>query len=242
MNLTLRPMKANEYNYCYSQSDSISGRTGLIGYMRAYFEDGRNFYPNFYDYQKDYKSNEFCNEFNDLIDILRTDQHYDQMLKDLASMKRRCNGQTPIDPYGHEFGFRVDTAKYSYMMRLNTKKGEYNIYCYCYVRRWLDIHLERAGNGIRFITPTYKEKFRIADGDIILITKRDDKQIRMVCNYLDDYHFEGYADGRRETYHICQFAELSEKNGWDVSTVDSPNYDERGQSAPKWEFDRGECR
>ena len=242
MDFTLRPMKPNEYNYCYSQSDSISGRTGLIGYMRAYFEDGRNFYSTFYDHREEYKSYEFCDEFNELIDVLRTDQQYDQMLKDLSSVKRKCSGIMPIEPFGHEFGFRVDTKKYSYMMRLNTKKGEYNIYCYCYVRRWLDKHLERAGNGIRFITPTYKEKFRIADGDVIQITTRDNKQIRMVCSYLDDYHFEGYAGGRRETYHICQFAELSEKNGWTVSAAKSKNYDEQGHSPQKRDFNRGECR
>lgn len=213
MDLTLRPMKPNEFDYCYSQSGSISGRTGLIGYMRAYFEDGRNFYSNFYDYQTDYKSYTFCDEFNELIEMLRTDQKYGKMLKDLSSVKRSCNGQTPIDPFGQEFGFRADSAQYSYMLRLNPNKGQYNIYCYCYVRRWLERHLENASKGIRFITRNYKEKFRIEDGDIIRMTTQDDKRVDMVYHYLDDYHFEDYADGRRETYHICQFAELLEKNG-----------------------------
>lgn len=213
MNYTLRPMKPNEYDYCYSQSDSISGRTGLIGYMRAYFDECGNFCSDFYDYQTDYKSYAFCDEFNELIEMLRTDRNYGSMLKDLSSVKRSCIGKTPIDPYGQEFGFRIDSEQYSYMLRLNYHRGIHNVYCYCYVRRWLERHLENAAKGIRFITPNYKEKFRIEDGDIIRVTTQDDKQWNMVCHYLDDYHFEGYADGRRETYHICQFAEMLEKNG-----------------------------
>ncbi len=29
-------------------------------------------------------------------------------------------------------------------MRLNPYKGEYNLYCYCYVRDWLNKHLKQG--------------------------------------------------------------------------------------------------
>lgn len=35
-------------------------------------------------------------------------------------------------------------------MRLNPNRGEYNLYCYCYQREWLDNHLQKAEKGIRF--------------------------------------------------------------------------------------------
>ena len=59
------------------------------------------------------------------------------------------------------YGVRVDTEKYAYLLRLNPNKGEYNLYCYCYIRNWLDDHIRQAERGIRFIDPHYKEKFRI---------------------------------------------------------------------------------
>lgn len=96
-----------------------------------------------------------------------------------------------------------------YLIRLNPNKGEYNLYCYCYVRQWLDQHLHRAERGIRFITPDYKEIFRIPDGDKIRITLSTDETLDWVCRYIDDYHLE-VGNG---LYHICEFAERMERNG-----------------------------
>ncbi len=60
-----------------------------------------------------------------------------------------------------QFGFRADTEKYAFLLRVNPYPNDYNLYCYCYERRWLDRHLEQAARGIRFIDPHYKELFRI---------------------------------------------------------------------------------
>ena len=48
-----------------------------------------------------------------------------------------------MSPYAHpdsrigrdscEYGFRADTEGYTYMLRLNPNRGEYNFYIYCYV-------------------------------------------------------------------------------------------------------------
>ena len=43
------------------------------------------------------------------------------------------------------------------MFRLNPGKGEYNIYCYCYLKQWLDRHMKQAERGIRCITPAQEE-------------------------------------------------------------------------------------
>lgn len=43
----------------------------------------------------------------------------------------------------NHYGVRLDTDKYSYLMRLNPNKGEYNLYCYCYQKEWLNEHLKK---------------------------------------------------------------------------------------------------
>lgn len=95
------------------------------------------------------------------------------------------------------------------MIRCNPARGDYNFCCYCYVREWLDRHMEKASRGIRFITPDYKEKFKIPDGDKIRITLSDGEQLDRTCRYIDDYHLEVGSN----LYHICEFAERMEQNG-----------------------------
>ena len=67
---------------------------------------------------------------------------------------------------------------------------------------WLDRHMEKASRGIRFITPDYKEKFKIPDGYKIRITLSDGEQLDRTCRYIDDYHLEVGSN----LYHICEFA------------------------------------
>ena len=90
----------------------------------------------------------------------------------------------------NQYGVRVDTERYSYLMRLNPNRGEYNLYCYCYQKEWLNNHLKNAERGIRFIDPHYQEQFRIADGEKISIKLGDGKTMERTCRYIDDYHLE----------------------------------------------------
>ena len=87
--------------------------------------------------------------------------------------------------------------------------GSHNFYCYCYVREWLDRHMEKASRGICFITPDYKEKFIIPDGDKIRIALSDGEQLDRTCRYIN----ENYLEVGSNLYHICEFAERMEQNG-----------------------------
>ena len=100
-----------------------------------------------------------------------------------------------------------------YLMRVNPNKGEYNLYCYCYVKQWLDRHMRQAEKGIRFITPDYKEVFRIPDGDRIRMTLPSGETLEQTCHYIDDTHLEV----GNNLYHICEFAERMQQNG--VNTI-----------------------
>ena len=63
-------------------------------------------------------------------------------------------------------------------------------------------------NDIRFIDSRYNELFRIPDGGAIQV-EYPDRTFSAKCEYIDDYH--SFISG--EVYHICQFAEMLERNG-----------------------------
>lgn len=115
--------------------------------------------------------------------------------------------------YTTEAGVRVNTKEYAYILRMNPNKGDYNLYCYCYKRGWLDQHLKRAERGIRFITPDYKELFRVADGDKVRIVDSVGESRDRTVRYIDDYHMELDGGVGGNLYHICEFAERMEANG-----------------------------
>lgn len=112
-----------------------------------------------------------------------------------------------------DWGIRVDTAKYSYLMRLNPNKGEYSLYCYCYVREWLDQHIHLARNGIRFITPIYEDRFTIPDGDKIRIINAEGGFSDHVARFIDAYHVELSGIVGSNIYHIAELAEIMERQG-----------------------------
>ena len=215
MDLTLRPMTQAEQAYCYSQSQQISGQTGLIGHLRADFgSNGTGFFSNFFDFRKDLKSEDFKAELDEVINALREDQRFGGILAGRTAMSKYCHKHpdSNIEP-DYNYGFRADTAHYSYMLRVTPKRGEYNLYCYCYLRQWLESHMNRAEKGIRFITPHYQEKFRIADGDRVRLVMESGENREMTCRYIDDYHMEVTGQTGSTVYHICEFAEVWEQNG-----------------------------
>lgn len=205
-----RIMTQAERKYTFKQSQQISMQTGLIGYLRADFgSTGKEFYSTWNDFRKNLKTDEFKKEFDAVINNFRFGDG--NFLGGRSDMSKFCYAH-PESRYADDrnhYGVRVDTEQYSYLMRLNPNRGEYNLYCYCYQREWLDNHLQNAEKGIRFIDPHYKELFTIPDGDKIRITSGDGTHYDRECRYIDDYHLE-VGDN---LYHICEFAERMEQNG-----------------------------
>ena len=196
-----RAMIEAEDKYTFRQSSQISGQTGLIGYLRADMDtDGNGFFSSWNDWRKDLKTDEFKAEFDEVINSLREEGDILHNRKSLASYcysTPQSKMQTEQDYYG----VRVDTEKYAYLLRLNPNKGEYNLYCYCYVKDWLDGHMREAQRGIRFIDSHYKELFRIPDGGKIKIHYSwNEDQVR-TCRYIDDYHVE-VGDNVNNAYKI----------------------------------------
>lgn len=205
----LAAIRPFEQKYTYRQSQQISMQTGFIGYLRGDFgNSGKEFFSYWNDFRDDLKTDEFKAEFDDVINSLRANNG---VLSGRGAMSKYCydTPESSFENNRNEYGVRVDTENYSYLMRLNPRQGEYNLYCYCYEKKWLDRHISQAEKGIRFIDPHYKELFRIPDGDQIRITLSNGKQLDRICRYIDDCHVE-VGD---YLYHICEFAERMEQNG-----------------------------
>lgn len=215
MEMTIRPLLAGEQKYTYAQSQQLIMQTGSIGHLRGDFSgsDG-SFYTGWFDHVESRKTEAFKAELDDVINALRFEEQYGGLLKNRASMQN-CGWNQPDSAfegsYTTEYGFRVDTDNFSYLLRCNPTNGDYNFYCWCFEKQWLNRHLQQAQKGIRFIDPNYKELFRIPDGDKIRITEPDGKHRDCVCRYIDECHVE-VSNGFDNLYHICQFAELMERN------------------------------
>ena len=211
MGFVINPLTEAECKYTYAQSTQIEGQTGCIGHLRGDFGSGGNeFFTSWFDHRRDLKTDQFKNELDEVINALRSGEY--GLLKSRTDMSQYARSRPDSafeGSYTTEYGFRADTEKYAFLIRCNPTRGDYNFYCYCYVREWLDRHMEKASRGIRFITPDYKEKFIIADGDKIRITLSDGEQLDRPCRYIDDYHLEVGSN----LFHICEFAERMEQNG-----------------------------
>lgn len=223
MKMDYRPMNEEERKYTFSQSSQISNQTGLIGYLRADFgKYGTDFYSTWEDFRRDLKTDDFMTELDDVINNLRDGD----ILSNRAYLAGYCerNPESSFEDSRNHYGVRLNTEKYSYLMRLCPNKGDYNLYCYCYVKEWLNRHMEHARRGIRFMgyapdefgRQRYTEKFRIADGDSIRLRYSNGQVAERVCRYIDDCHLEVGSN----LYHVDEFMELCERNGHTVEPAE----------------------
>lgn len=216
--MEIRALTQSEQKYTYAQSMQLEGQTGCIGHLRGDFApSGYGFYTSWTDTREQWKTDEFKAGLDEVINALRED-------------KGLLHNRYDMDAFTKQFpdsGFRVDTEKHAFLLRCNPSKGDYNFYCYCYVKEWLDRHISRAEQGIRFIDPHYKEKFRIPDGGKIIITYDWGEKAEKSCRFIDECHTEVGSN----LYHICEFAERMERNGH--SCEPKPQEPQAAQKAPK---------
>ena len=178
MAFTIRPLHTDEQKYTYRQSTQIEGQTGSIGYLRGDFgAGGKEFFSSWFDHRRNLKTDEFKSALDEVINALRSEEY--GLLNSRTAMAQYAEKYPDSafqGSYTTEYGFRADTEKHAFLIRCNPTRGDYNFYCYCYMREWLDRHIEKASRGIRFITPNYQERFTIPDGDKIRITLSDGEQ------------------------------------------------------------------
>ena len=205
-----RSLTPTEQKYTYAQSMQLEGQTGTIGHLRGDFATtGYGFYTTWFDTRPQWKSDEFKADLDTVINALREDKGLLHNRYDMSAFARHFPESAIKDNYCTEYGFRVDTEKHAFLLRCNPTKGDYNFYCYCYVKEWLDKHIEEANRDIRFIDSAYRTLFTIKDGESIVITRFDGEKMVLPCKYIDDCH----VCVGNSAYHICEFAEMQERNG-----------------------------
>lgn len=216
--MELRKMTGTEPLYVYRQSQQISQQTGLVGYLRGdYGPSGKQFFTTWFGDREDWNTPEFKHSLQRTIDRLRYET---KQLADREQLSTLClnDMSSAITEDQRWFGFRIDSGNYAFLLKCSPCKGDYNFYVYCYRKGWLDQHMAQAQQGIRFIDPDYKDLFRIPDGGRIRITRSDGGRDEYTCRFVDGSHME-ICNGRDSVYHICQFAELMERNGNTVEPV-----------------------
>ena len=132
-----------ERKYTYTECQRLNELTGCIGHLRADFgSNGEDFRSTWNDHIAELKSQAFMDELDIVVNTLRSGD----FLKNRNAMSKYCYAHPEAScDNGREWGIRVDTDHYSYLMRLNPHRGEYNLYCYCYERGKLDRHLQMEG-------------------------------------------------------------------------------------------------
>lgn len=199
-------MTPAERRYTYDQSSQIKSMCGLVGHLRADFgKSGNQFFYTWFGFRNELNTPDFKEDFDAVINSFRENGNF---LSGRANLIHFCHSDPAMyyDNDRSEYGVRVNSKDYAYLMRLITMPGNYNLYCYCYKREWLDKHLEKAAHGIRFVDAYGQEKFRLADGDYIRIVEEGFAPREYECRYIDDNHCE-VGDN---VYHIDEFAGISE--------------------------------
>ena len=214
MDMTMRPAAPAEQLYASDQSARIATLCRSPGYLFGELDKNISvFFRNWMRNDPAEDTPEFKAEFKAVLDMLRSDPQYGFVLKNLPLMNVYClNNAEGMCNQGRDFVFRADTQDYSYLIRCIPYGEDNHVYIHPYRRERLDSHMKQAEKGIRFITPHYEEKFRIADGDMVRIKCWDGRELDHVCRYIDDCHVE-IGKGWDNLFHICQFAEMMERNG-----------------------------
>ena len=81
-------------------------------------------------------------------------------------------------------------------------------------------------NKICFTDSQGDALFTIPDGGKIVINYEWGEKVERPCRFIDEYH----AEIGNNLYHICQFAELMERNG---HTYEPKQEEQPPQKAPK---------
>lgn len=141
---TIHSVPKDKHILFYSQ-DGKDVELGCIGHLRGDFaKNGNEFWTTWWPHCEDYKTQEFKDEFDNLINSLREDG----LLQNRAAMSAYCakNKDAELNSLmEHTYGFCFLSNNYAYYLRCFTEKGDYNFYCYCYDRAKLEEYLKKQG-------------------------------------------------------------------------------------------------
>lgn len=210
---TLKPLSRAEKLYPYKQSQQIAGQTGCFGYYHGDFgQSGEDYNAVWFGNSNTKMTDDFRNDLAVVMEALGNDDATNKPFFDRRSMRDFCYAHKEASikgNFGEEFGFRLNTEKFTYIIRMEPfRSGDYDFYVFAYDKHLLDRHMKKAAKDIKFIRSDYSLRFKLEDGDKIMIKYSDGESKTQECRYIDEYHTQIGGS----IYHICQFAELIERN------------------------------
>lgn len=129
MDFEIKIMTPAERSYCYTGSQQLDKQAGCIGHLRGDMDrSGSGFFTSWEDHCGELKTQAFKDEFDDFINALRFDERYDGIFKNRSSLSRYCYEHKEsvfAEDFIPQYGFRVDTPEYAYLLRLNPMQGDY---------------------------------------------------------------------------------------------------------------------
>lgn len=207
-------MTPEERLYAYPQSSQLAAQTGCIGLTTVSAETGDTSWTT--DYAP-LHTDEFTANFDLVQKVFHFNDPATSFIHDRDALLNIC--QTLADSSfgnGSEYGFRINTEQYSYIMRHEITAESADTCIYAYRRESLDRHMAEARRGIRFITTDYKDLFTLPDGGYIRIEHPNGLHTDRQCRYIDSTHVEVGSN----LYHICEFAEVMKQLGNTISPRD----------------------
>ena len=132
--MELSVIDESEAHLFYSADAATDRINGCVGHLRGDFGKGTEFWTTWWPHQGDCLNIEpFKRDLDRVVSWLRQSC---APLKNLQSMASFCslredNAKVPKTSMP-TYGFRIDTARYQYMLRCHPYRGEYNFYIYCY--------------------------------------------------------------------------------------------------------------
>lgn len=244
MDMRIRPLLSDERKYAYAKSQELNEQAGAIGHLRGDFgSDGVNFYTSWFDECEKLKTTGFKTEFDDIINALRSDEY--GMLKNRSAMSKYCREEPGGAFQGNcktEYGFRADSEKYSYIIRCNPGKGDYEFYVWAYERSSLDCQLKTEGNPA---LPPHCYGV-LHTGELIIIKNGEKGYFPTDVPVTDRESMKAFADEMNEKLGVtkAQAAAMLSGSmfGWDVPAANPNSYDDNGKAIPpkhkKNEFER----
>ncbi len=109
--------------------------TCCIGHLRCDFGSGNEFWTTWWPHAEKLNDREFKADLDEVINVMR-----EWTLKNRRECKRYCEENLKRTFGDRGYGMRVNSRKYAYVFRLNPMPGDYDIYCYCYLRDGLSSH------------------------------------------------------------------------------------------------------
>ena len=118
-----------EEKLAFSGNAEDDSKNRCIGHLRCDFGKGKEFWTSWWPHSEELNTPEFKADLDDTINTMR-----EWPLKDRRECSKYCEENLEKSFGDRGYGMRVNTKYYFYILRMNPRPGDYDVYCYCYLK------------------------------------------------------------------------------------------------------------